>query len=141
MEPMNIQLSSMLILFLTGMIGGFFFDLYRVFRSQLTGKKRHRQGFINMIGDGCFWCLLLILITPLIFWGTWLELRLYVWLLLLGGIILYFGIFSALMIPLLRNFWRMIFWLPRKLSLIFWWLRIWIKKIVWWFSTRISHSN
>ncbi len=124
----NAQFSSVLIVILAGMILGVVTDLYRVFRGIIIGKKSGRHGLINFFGDLFFWGVALVLITPVLFWGTWLELRLYVWLLMLAGIIFYFVIFSPALIPLYLNLWRLVFWLPKKLFTGFWRLGIYFKK-------------
>jgi spore cortex biosynthesis protein YabQ len=127
----NVQLSSVLIVLLAGMILGAVFDLYRVLRGKIIGNKNRHRGLVNFFGDLCFWGLALILITPVLFWGTWLELRLYVWLLMLAGLILYFGIFSSVLIFLYLNLWRMVTWLLKKLVTVIWRFRNYIKKLTW----------
>jgi spore cortex biosynthesis protein YabQ len=111
MEYVAVQLSSFLTLLLTGMVLGGFFDLYRVWRSTVKVNWVITAG-----GDLVFWLIALLLATPLIFWSTWLDLRLYVWLAITGGLILYFLVFSRLVLPELVRFWRVITWLPRRVS-------------------------
>jgi spore cortex biosynthesis protein YabQ len=136
----NVQLSSVLIVLLAGMILGAVVDLYRVLRGRIIGNKNRRRGLVDFFGDLCFWGLALILITPILFWGTWLELRLYVWLLMPAGVILYFGIFSPALIPLYLNFWLMVFWLPKKLVTGIWCFGNQIKKLTGRFTSRISKN-
>lgn len=137
MDHINVQLSSILITLLAGMIFGVFLDFYRVFRGKIMGKKgryrTHPMG-LNFVGDLVFWSLAFILITPVIFWGTWLELRLYVWLLILAGIGLYFAIFSRVTIPWILGLWQILAWGPRKLAMLAWRLKVFSKKVSWWFS-------
>lgn len=134
---MNRQLSSILIILLAGMLLGVFFDLYRVLRGKIIGNKsRARVWAVNLIGDLCFWGLAFILVTPVIFWGTWLELRFYVWVTMLAGIGLYFGIFSSIFILWMLRFWRIFTWAPRKFSMIIGHLGILLKKVTWWFFIR-----
>jgi spore cortex biosynthesis protein YabQ len=109
MEYVAVQLSSFLTLLLTGMVLGGFFDLYRVWRSTVKVNWVITAG-----GDLVFWLLALLLATPLIFWSTWFDLRLYVWLAIAGGLILYFMVFSRLALPGLVRFWRVVTWLPRQ---------------------------
>jgi spore cortex biosynthesis protein YabQ len=109
-EYVTFQLSSFLILFFTGMLLGSFFDFYRVLRGIVRAKR-----FFTMVGDLLFWLGAFILAVPLIYWSTWLELRFYVWAALLLGTILYFLLFSSLLIPLYLRFWHAATWLPRKL--------------------------
>jgi spore cortex biosynthesis protein YabQ len=137
MDHINVQLSSLLIVLLAGMIFGVFFDFYRVFRGKIIEKKgryRTRIRSLNIIGDLCFWGLAFILITPIIFWGTWLELRFYVWLLILIGIGLYLTFFSPVIIPLILGLWRILAWAPQKLGIVIWRIKIFSKKVSCWFS-------
>lgn len=137
MDHVNVQLSSILITLLAGMIFGVFFDFYRVFRGKTLGKKgryRTKVSGLNIIGDLAFWGLAFVLITPIIYWGTWLELRLYVWLLFLGGVGLYIAIFSRVVIPWILGIWQILAWGPRKLGMAVWRLKVFSKKVSLWFS-------
>jgi spore cortex biosynthesis protein YabQ len=107
MEFVTLQLNAFLVLLFTGVVWGGFFDLYRVFRSWIKVNKT-----IDFIGDLIFWILAVFLVIPLIYWGTWLELRLYVWIAILLGLVLYFSFLSRLFIPLFKVFWQIIGWLP-----------------------------
>lgn len=91
------------------MILGGFFDLYRVFRSTIKVNK-----LIDAIGDLLFWLLSLLLLGPLIYWSTWLELRFYVWLALGAGLFFYLAVFSPKLIRIYLRFWKAITWLPRQ---------------------------
>ncbi|MCL6589920.1 MAG: hypothetical protein K6U80_08205 [Firmicutes bacterium] len=113
MEFVQLQLSSCLILLVAGMAWGGIFDLYRVFGGKLFGNTRGKtRRLIYFISDLFFWGIALVLIIPLIFWAAWLELRLYVWLLLFIGLLLYFALFSPIMIPLFLRLWRTLAWGP-----------------------------
>jgi len=91
------------------MILGGFFDLYRVFRSTIKVNK-----LIDSIGDLLFWFFALLLLGPLIYWSTWLELRFYVWLALGAGLFFYLAVFSPKLIRIYLRFWKAITWLPRQ---------------------------
>lgn len=91
------------------MVLGGFFDLYRVFRSTIKVTK-----FIDTLGDLLFWLLSLLLLGPLIYWSTWLELRFYVGLALGAGLVVYFMVFSPKLIRIYLRFWKTITWLPRQ---------------------------
>lgn len=110
MEYVNLQFNSFLLLILTGMILGGFFDLYRVFRSTIKVNR-----LIDYLGDLLFWICSLILLGPLIYWSTWLELRFYVWLGLGVGLAFYLTVFSPVLIRFYLRFWKAITWLPRQL--------------------------
>jgi spore cortex biosynthesis protein YabQ len=103
------QLSSFLILLFTGMLLGAFFDFYRVLRGCVRAGA-----LFTMAGDLLFWVGAFVLAVPLLYWSTWLELRFYVWAALLLGILLYFWMFSPMIIPLYLRFWHTLTWLPRK---------------------------
>jgi spore cortex biosynthesis protein YabQ len=112
-EYVTTQLSSFLILLITGMLLGSFFDFYRVLRGVVRAGA-----LFTMAGDLFFWLGAFVLAVPLIYWSTWLELRFYVWVALLLGLLLYFPVFSPLLIPLYLKFWRTVTWLPRRLRLM-----------------------
>ena len=126
MEYLHLQFSSFLILFATGMLLGGFFDLYRVFRCRI------RTNFcVDFLGDLLFWLLALVITGCLIYWSTWLELRVYVWLTLLIGLACYFLYFSAALIPLFLRFWQGIGWLPRQVAKGAWQAGILGRKLRW----------
>jgi spore cortex biosynthesis protein YabQ len=126
MEYINLQLSTFLILLITGMLMGVLFDLYRVLRSRLRPNV-----IVDFLGDLFFWLVALFGVGLLVYWGTWLELRLYVWLILLGGLLFYYLWFSALLIPWYLRFWQAIGWLPRQLTGSVWRFSVLIKKMGW----------
>ncbi|HOP74835.1 MAG TPA: spore cortex biosynthesis protein YabQ [Bacillota bacterium] len=109
MEYVHSQLSSCLLLLLTGIVLGGFFDLYRVFRGMIKAK-----GWMTYSGDLLFWVLATVVMIPLMYWSTWLELRLYVWLAIGAGLIGYYVFFSRALIAVWIKFWRMFFWWPRQ---------------------------
>jgi spore cortex biosynthesis protein YabQ len=110
MEFVHWQLNTFLVLLFTGMLWGAFFDLYRVFRSQIRVNRA-----IDVIGDILFWIFAAILIIPFIYWATWFELRLFVWLIIILGLILYFTFLSRILIPVFKGFWRAVNWFPGKI--------------------------
>jgi spore cortex biosynthesis protein YabQ len=120
-----LQLNAFLVLLFTGIVWGGFFDLYRVFRSQIRVSKT-----IDAMGDLLFWVLVTILVVPLIYWATWLELRLYVWVGIVLGIIIYFTCLSKLLIPVFKLFWQVVGWLPGVLMNLLWRLRLNIQRMI-----------
>jgi hypothetical protein len=89
-EFINWQLSSMSILFITGVIWGLLFDLHNYI------KKKSGVGRVKKAGglrDFFFWVCSFFLIPPLIFVANWLELRLYVWFSIGMGLIAYYCLF------------------------------------------------
>lgn len=119
MEFVSDQFGSFLQLLLIGMVFGVFFDLYRVFRGMVKVNKT-----VDFLGDLLFWVLMMVFLIPLIFWSTWLELRLYVWFSLLVGVLSYFWLFSPIFIPVFLRFRKILVWLPRQATNGTW--RIWL---------------
>lgn len=110
MEFIYQQLSAFVILLTAGMFLGAFYDLYRVFRSRIKVNA-----VIDGMGDLIFWAVSLLMVIPLLYWGVWLELRLYVWMAMALGVFGYFFIFSRVCIPVYRRFWIGAMWLPNVL--------------------------
>lgn len=136
MGDVQLQLSSGLVLFLTGMVMGGLFDLYRVIRSKARLTK------LKVIcGDLLFWVIVAVVVTPLIFWGTWLELRLYVWCLLIAGLSFYFVVFSKTLISLIVKSWQLISWLPRQLFNLLWLFRLRQRKLQWLIKAKLSKAR
>jgi spore cortex biosynthesis protein YabQ len=117
-EYVTTQLSSFLILLLTGLVLGGFFDLYRTWRGTVKVSRK-----MTVVGDLLFWLVALITATLLIFWSTWLELRLYVWLAVALGLVLYLTTFSSLFIPWFVKLWRILLCWPRQMG--------WLKQSLW----------
>jgi spore cortex biosynthesis protein YabQ len=114
------------------MVGGALFDFYRVLRGRMkTGV------WLSGLGDLLFWFCAFVVAVPLIYWGTWLELRLYVWLVLLGGAVFYFLIISPALIPLYVRWWRAAVWLPRFLLALPWRGRLLLRRLVAFFRYRL----
>ena len=81
-----------------GLSLGLFFDLYRLWR-----RATRPQKVVTAISDMLFW----VIATPLTYFyllvGNWAELRFYVFLGLLLGLLLYFGAFSVVVLNLLST--------------------------------------
>lgn len=97
MEQINWQLSSMTLLFLTGVFWGF---LYNIFR--LAGYGRKDKNFLDLV----FWIISFLLIVPLIYFANWLELRFYVWFSIAAGFLAYRLIFFRPVNAVLRLLFR-----------------------------------
>jgi len=136
MEYVNLQIGSCLLLLIVGMILGGFFDLYRVFRGSIRVNK-----FLDYLGDLLFWIATASLITPLLYWSTWLELRFYVWLALAFGLSGYYFFLSAALLPLFIKFWQLIFWTPRLLLKRMHRVGLSVKKSFWRFQSRPRETN
>ncbi len=89
MQPLSDQIVAFLLLIVLGVFLGFLFDCYRLIRRLLQPKARG-----TILGDALF-CLLITVITYcFLLFFTWGEVRLYVFLALLCGTILYLKLFS-----------------------------------------------
>ncbi len=86
MAGIDWQLSTIAILFLTGLGWGFFYDLF------LLIKPARRQAHFF---DFLFWIISLLFIVPVIFFTNWGELRFYLWISLLVGVGCYRAVFHA----------------------------------------------
>ncbi len=136
MEYLNLQMSSLLILLGTGWFLGAFFDLYRVLRCRVR-----RNWLTELLGDLLFWLLAMCGAGWLIYWSTWLELRLYVWMIIAAGLVIYFSCFSRILIPLFLRFWQAVGWLPRQVAKGVWLARIMARKTGWLLAKRSRLSN
>lgn len=128
MEYVSEQLSTCMLLFLTGIIFGVYLDLYRVLRGVFRVKRSAAY-----YGDLLFWLVALGVFTPLLYWSTWLELRLYVWLSLILGVCGYYLNFSQILIPMLLKFLKGITWLPRQVGRSLKWLggqMCWVSRLL-----------
>lgn len=94
MERIDWQLSSALLLLITGICWGFLYDLFQ--------SLNRRRRLLNLM-DLLFWVVSLFIIGPLIFFANWLELRLYVWISIGCGFLVYRLIFFRL-VTLARHY-------------------------------------
>ncbi len=102
MDSLSVQLYAFATTLLAGVSTGFLFDLYRLLRSWL------RPGTISaVIMDLFFWVVLAPVIIIYMLMANWGELRLYVFIGVLLGLVFYYLIFSKLVIRIfigLANF-------------------------------------
>lgn len=72
-----------------GMSAGLLYDYYRAVRAAL---KLKRTG--TFVGDAIYWLVTTAMVFCMLLWGTWGELRLYVFIGIGLGALLYFQLFS-----------------------------------------------
>lgn len=84
MEGIEWQLSSLTLLFLTGMVWGLFYDCFLL----LFTKRRQ-------VGDFCFWVLSVLLIFPALLFTNLGELRVSLGVSLLIGVACYRWVFHS----------------------------------------------
>ena len=93
MEKIDWQLSTIVLLMLAGAGGGFLADCFRILKK---GRK-------NQVLDFVFWPVSLLFLSPVIFYANWGEVRLYLWLRLGSGVVLYRKLFRRAVMFLLQK--------------------------------------
>jgi len=99
--PLDLQLYMFCVLVLAGIGLGLVFDLYRVFRG-LTRPK----GYVVGLEDLLFWLVVLVFLFGALIVGNWGELRLYVFVALALGLVLYWHLASAAVIAGMMHTYR-----------------------------------
>lgn len=89
MEPVEVQLSAIFVIFFAGIVLGLSYDLYRIFRGRL------RPGPLDWLFDLLFWIIVTPIMMTLIFYGNWGDLRVYVLVTMVLGAVFYFRILSS----------------------------------------------
>lgn len=97
------QVYTFLFMMVVGMVTGLCGDLYRVTRL-ILGLRR----LGSSIGDLLFWLLLTPLVFGMLLFGNWGEFRLYVFLGLGCGVLLYFKLLSPLVVIALQKFFKIL---------------------------------
>lgn len=118
MEPLVNQICAFAATLVIGMIAGFCYDYYRVVRGVFKLKKVG-----TCLGDIVFWLVTTALVFSLLMLGNWGVVRLYVFIGLGLGALLYFQFLSGVMRRLVRfkfyllyEIWKLIF----KITLLLW---------------------
>ncbi len=93
------QIISFLLIMALGIIAGFLFDCYRTIRLNWRPKR-----WGTVLGDGVFWFLLTTLTYSFLMIRTWGEVRLYVFLSMGLGVLIYLKFFSLRVSVFLRRF-------------------------------------
>ncbi|MDP2856822.1 MAG: spore cortex biosynthesis protein YabQ [Bacillota bacterium] len=101
--PVDVQLYQFSVMLLAGMALGAFFDVYRTFRL----KARPGAG-ATVVLDALFWVIATLLLLGAVFYASWGEVRVYVFVGAATGAWLYFKLASSLVLRLLRWVWRVI---------------------------------
>lgn len=103
-----------------GMSAGLLYDYYRAFRAAFKLKKTG-----TFVGDIIYWLVTTALVFGMLLWGTWGELRLYVFIGIGLGALLYFYLFSRaacrvfrLKFHILQRAWALLLWALNWLWLI-----------------------
>ncbi len=84
------QLATFLWLSLTGIALSFLFDCYRLMRGTLKPR-----GFITSLTDLVFWLLSTLVVFAVLLRNNWGEMRLYVFVSLILGVLVYYRILSS----------------------------------------------
>lgn len=102
-NPFLSQLYAFIFTILAGLLTAFLFDCYRVIRGIARPKK-----LLTSIGDLLYCFLITVMVFILLVYGSWGEVRLYVFLGWGFGIYVYEKIFSSVVLTILIKFSRML---------------------------------
>ena len=116
--PLGEQIYAFGVMLLTGITSGFCYDFYLVLKRRWKLKKTGTG-----IGDLLFWIVLTLLVFSLLVVGNYGELRLYVFIALGLGLLLYYKILSKSMVCLLQKLLNTIqkLWLLTVKTTAFFW--------------------
>lgn len=95
-NSIKVQLYVFLSVFYGGLIIGFIYDIYRIFRYYLKPKK-----IATVLGDFIFWIVVVIVTFYMLIKSNFGEIRGYVFVGILLGVYLYLKILSNFVYPLL----------------------------------------
>lgn len=113
MASISVQLYQLGIMVLTGALIGFVFDAYRAMR------HAKRPGIAaTALGDALFWAMATLTVLAAVFYANWGEVRVYVFLGLTLGAVLYFKLASPLLFRLLRFVWEVVVTVTRFLAFV-----------------------
>jgi len=101
MVPVDVQLYQFSIMLLAGMVLGAVFDTYRTFR-----LKARPGAVVTVVMDALFWVIATALLLGAVFYASWGEVRVYVFIGVATGAWLYFRLASAVVLRFLRWLWR-----------------------------------
>lgn len=110
----NGQLDTFIYTLITGILLGIIFDVYRVMRR--TFKP---QIWVTSFTDLLYWLLATFLVFTTIIIGNWGEVRLYVFIGLILGVISYFRFVSRIVIWLIIRIIRRLSMMARKVANLF----------------------
>ncbi len=91
------QLETFLCLALTGIALSFLFDCYRLLRGTTSPR-----GMITAVTDLLFWLIATIVVFAVLLKSNWGEMRLYVFISLIGGVLVYYQLLSRRAMKIIR---------------------------------------
>jgi spore cortex biosynthesis protein YabQ len=103
MAPVDVQLYQFGVMLLAGMALGALFDVYRTFRLKARPGAR-----ATAVMDAFFWVLATLLLLGAVFYASWGEVRVYVFVGAATGAWLYFKLASPVVLRLIRWVWRVV---------------------------------
>lgn len=124
MEIISSQVSSVVMVLITGAIWGAFLDVYRIKR-----RRRKYSHIQTAIGDLLFWVFSFALVSLGLLISNWMEIRLYVPLALLSGFLLYSLLGRPVISPLAQGAFSLIDLLSLPGRKIQEWVRIFTKTL------------
>ncbi len=101
MVSVDVQLYQFSIMLLAGMALGVVFDTYRTFR-----LKARPGAVVTVVMDALFWVIATLLLLGAVFYASWGEVRVYVFIGVATGAWLYFRLASPVVLRFLRWLWR-----------------------------------
>jgi spore cortex biosynthesis protein YabQ len=90
------QLETFLLTVVTGMLLGLLFDFYRIMRGVFKPRW-----FVTSVADLLYWLVATVFVFVALLFGNWGEVRLYVFIGLFVGVLLYYWLFSRMAIRML----------------------------------------
>jgi len=132
MVPVDVQLYQFSVMLLAGMALGAFFDAYRTFR-----LKARPGAAATVVLDGLFWVIATLLLLRAVFYASWGEVRVYVFVGAATGAWLYFKLASPLVLRLFRWVWRIIGRVLRFVQAVLYYLLVLPVLIAYWVVARV----
>ena len=103
MAPVDVQVYQFSVMVIAGVAVGVMYDTYRVFRLMTRPGQ-----WATAIYDTVFWAMSTLLVLAAVFYASWGEVRVYVFIGLAGGAFLYFRLGSPLVLRLFRGIWAVV---------------------------------
>lgn len=98
MQPLQAQLVSFLITVIAGMAAGLLYDLYILLRRTIRPKR-----WVTDLGDLLFWLLAIGTVYGILLIFNWGEVRLYVFIGLVVGAVLYYNLLSKVFVMVITK--------------------------------------
>lgn len=113
---LTMQVETFLLTVVTGMFLGLLFDFYRIMRGVFKPRW-----LVTSVADLLYWLVATVIVFVALLFGNWGEVRLYVFIGLLTGVLLYYWLLSRPAIRLLIGMIRIVVraFLLAKLAVVY----------------------